>query len=113
MRSPADFVQSEFNFVNHGVERYPVGMQIPRKLPRDLNSLAARIVALSSGQESARILRDGAPLEEIETKNKTAIEYGRKGGLKGGKARAAKLTAERRSDIAKIAASARWGKSGN
>ncbi len=35
---------------------------------------------------------------------------GRKGGLKGGKARAAALSPERRSEIAKRAAAARWGK---
>jgi hypothetical protein len=41
------------------------------------------------------------------------IDYavlGRKGGLKGGKARAEKLTPEERSSIAKKAANARWGK---
>jgi len=36
------------------------------------------------------------------------VALGRKGGLKGGKARAAKLTKERRSEIAKKAAKARW-----
>ena len=38
------------------------------------------------------------------------VALGRKGGLKGGKARAEKLTPERRSEIARIAASARWRK---
>lgn len=37
-------------------------------------------------------------------------ELGRKGGLKGGKKRAASLTREQRSEIAKKAAQARWGK---
>ena len=37
-------------------------------------------------------------------------EYARKGGLKGGKARAAKLTAKERSDIARKAAQARYAK---
>lgn len=41
-------------------------------------------------------------------KNPYAVLLGRKGGLKGGKARAAKLTAEKRSEIAKKAAEARW-----
>lgn len=44
------------------------------------------------------------------TKNQAAAELGRLGGLKGGKARAAKLTAEQRSEIARNAAAARWGK---
>lgn len=85
-------------------------MQKPRKLPRDSNSLAARIVALSTGQEPPRVSEVGSRPEETETKNAAAVELGRKGGLKGGKARAAKLTPEQRSEIAKIAASARWKK---
>jgi hypothetical protein len=39
-----------------------------------------------------------------------AAALGRKGGLKGGKARAASLTAEQRSEIAKKGAAARWHK---
>lgn len=41
-------------------------------------------------------------------KNPHAQALGRLGGLKGGKARAAKLTAEERSKIARSAAQARW-----
>lgn len=43
-------------------------------------------------------------------KNKAAQELGRLGGLKGGKARAEKLTPKQRSEIAKKAAQARWAK---
>ena len=43
-------------------------------------------------------------------KNPAAVALGRLGGLKGGKARAAKLSKKRRSEIAKKAARARWGK---
>jgi hypothetical protein len=43
-------------------------------------------------------------------KNPAAVALGRLGGSKGGKARAAKLSAKRRSDIAKRAARARWAK---
>ena len=43
-------------------------------------------------------------------KNPAAVMLGRLGGLKGGKARAAKLTKKQRSDIAKKAAAARWAK---
>lgn len=47
--------------------------------------------------------------EKVEdTRNPAAVALGRLGGLKGGKARAAKLTAEERSAIAKRAAAARW-----
>ena len=42
-------------------------------------------------------------------KNLAAVALGKLGGLKGGPARAAKLTPERRREIAKRAASARWG----
>ena len=43
-----------------------------------------------------------------EDKNPAAVALGRLGGLKGGKARAKKLSAKRRVEIAKKAASARW-----
>ena len=45
-----------------------------------------------------------------EEKNPAAVELGRLGGKKGGKARAEKLTPEQRSEIAKKAAKARWDK---
>jgi len=50
-------------------------------------------------------------LDDIKTedgKDPAAVALGRKGGLKGGKARAEKLTAKERSAIAKKAAKARW-----
>ena len=43
-------------------------------------------------------------------KNPAAVELGRLGGLKGGPARAKKLSAKRRSEIAKKAAATRWAK---
>jgi len=45
-----------------------------------------------------------------EGKNPNAVALGRLGGLKGGKARAAKMTPEQRKEIAKKAANKRWGK---
>jgi hypothetical protein len=42
-----------------------------------------------------------------------AVELGRRGGRKGGRARAEKLTPEKRSDIARKAAVARWERSAN
>jgi hypothetical protein len=47
---------------------------------------------------------------EPRKKNKAAVALGRLGGLKGGKARAAKLSAKRRSEIAKAGAAKRWKK---
>lgn len=45
-----------------------------------------------------------------DEKNPAAVALGRRGGLVGGKARAEKLSAERRSEIAKKAAAKRWKK---
>ncbi len=79
-----------------------------RKRPRDVNQLAKTIVDEAT---------DDAPEEEVETpvddgKNPAAVALGRLGGQKGGKARAAKLTKEQRSEIARKAARARWKKRG-
>ncbi|HUY21862.1 MAG TPA: hypothetical protein VMV22_05940 [Acidimicrobiales bacterium] len=48
-------------------------------------------------------------MDPYEGKNPAAVELSRRGGRKGGKARAEKLTPEQRSEIAKKAAAARWG----
>lgn len=72
------------------------------KRPRDANQLAKSIVDLSTG--------DTAEPNPDEGKDPAAVALGRKGGLVGGKARAEKLTAKRRSDIAKKAARKRWAK---
>jgi hypothetical protein len=50
------------------------------------------------------------PLLTPDGKNAAAVMLGRRGGLKGGPARAAKLTKKQLSDIGKRAAAARWGK---
>ena len=70
------------------------------KRPRDLNKLAANLV---------RVTTEGEP-EPEPPKNPAAVELGRLGGLKGGKARATKLSKKRRSEIAKKAAQARWSR---
>ncbi len=49
-------------------------------------------------------------VDPYEGKDPAAVELGRKGGQKGGKARANKLTPEQRSEIARKAAATRWGK---
>ena len=58
-------------------------------------------------QFAAQMVRETAGIE-LGTKNPAAVALGRRGGLKGGKARAEKLTPERRKAIAKKAANARW-----
>jgi hypothetical protein len=46
--------------------------------------------------------------ELVDGKNPHAVALGRLGGLKGGKARADKLTSEQRQEIARRAAQKRW-----
>lgn len=73
-----------------------------RKRPEaDLNQIAARIVAQSTGQPTP---------SEKPAKNPAAVALGRLGGLKGGKARAKKLTPSKRAEIARKAAKSRWSK---
>lgn len=68
-----------------------------RKPPKGPNTLTASIATQVTGEPEAK-----------PEKNPAAVALGRLGGLKGGKARAEKLTAKRRSEIAKKAARARW-----
>lgn len=76
-----------------------------RRRPRDLNSLAASIVNDATDETLEPEPDDG--------KDPAAVALGRKGGLKGGKARAEKLTAEERSAAAKKAAETRWSRANN
>lgn len=69
--------------------------------PRDPNQLAKLIVDIATGEaENVR-----------PAKSTPATEARRKGGLKGGKARAKKLSARKRQEIAKRGARARWRRS--
>jgi hypothetical protein len=66
-------------------------------------------------QELARsildqVVPDAEPTAPEKEKNPAAVALGRLGGKKGGPARAAKLNAERRAEIAKKAAKSRWEK---
>lgn len=70
------------------------------KRPRDPNQLAKLIADIATGE-----VEDSKP---DDGKDPAAVALGRKGGLKGGAARAKKLTAKQRSEIAKKAAEARW-----
>lgn len=72
-----------------------------RKKPTDVVEMARSIVDQATGDA-----------EKIEPPAKlpAAVELGRRGGLKGGRARAEKLSATKRSQIAKKAAAARWAK---
>ncbi|MCE9506928.1 MAG: histone H1 [Alphaproteobacteria bacterium] len=67
--------------------------------PRDPNQLGKLIVDLATGDAAEK---------HAKTKNPAAVELGRRGGLKGGKARAKALSPKRRQEIAKKAAKKRW-----
>jgi len=75
------------------------------KRPRDPNQLAKSIVDLATGEKTEP--------NPDESKNPHAVALGRLGGLKGGKARAKKLSASQRSEIATRAAKKRWKKKEN
>jgi hypothetical protein len=74
-----------------------------RKRPTDPNELAKQLVDEVAG--------DAPPFDPDAGKDPAAVALGRKGGLKGGKARAASMTPEQRSEAARRAAAARWSKS--
>jgi hypothetical protein len=75
----------------------------PKKRPRDFNSLAHQLVAELTGTAEPQ-----PELEPEDPLRAAAAALGRRGGLKGGKARAAKLTPEERSAIARKAAMTRY-----
>lgn len=75
--------------------------------PRDPNQLAKLIVDIATGQVEDK--PDSRP--EDAAKDPAAVALGRRGGLKGGKARAARLSPEERSAAARRAVQARWKKS--
>jgi hypothetical protein len=78
------------------------------KRPRDPNQLAYRIIQEATGQvPKYDPSAETAPIVD-PSKNPHAVALGRLGGLKGGAARAAKLTPKKRSQIAAKAAKARW-----
>ena len=73
------------------------------KRPSDPNQLGKLIVDLSTGDAE----------DQPQPAENPATEFARKGGLKGGRARADALTPERRRAIAQVAARRRWGKAGS
>jgi hypothetical protein len=71
-----------------------------------MNQLVAQILELAIHGGEDGPVENETPQPE---KYPAAVELGRRGGLKGGKARAEKLSPERRKEIAKQAAEKRWG----
>lgn len=78
---------------------YYLWVMAKAKRPTDINQRAKSIVDIATGETE-----DTAKPE----KNPAAVALGRLGGLRGGKARAKSLTAEKRKEIAKNAAAKRW-----
>ena len=87
-----------------GMEHDPWMPDRSKTRPRDPNQLAKRIVDIASGEA------DDAESPPKREKDPAAVSLGRRGGLKGGKARAEKLSPEERSEIARRAAAGRWKK---
>lgn len=76
---------------------------MPKRSSKDINQIAASILDSATKE----------PTKETPQKNPAAVALGRLGGLKGGKARAEKLSAKRRKEIAQKAAQSRWEKKKN
>ncbi len=74
-----------------------------KRKKQDENEIAVRILGQAVGD---------LPKDEPLPKNPAAVALGRLGGLKGGKARAASLTKQKRSEIAKKAAKMQWDHTG-
>ena len=68
---------------------------------KDVNTTAFDVVQQATGESKPK---------SLPVKNPAAVALGRLGGLKGGKARAAKLSPSKRKQIAKLAAQKRWNK---
>lgn len=87
---------------------------MPKKKPtkKDENEMAFDILKKATSEESS--IPAAEPTNKTDKhekeKNPAAVALGRLGGLKGGKARAEKLSAKKRKEIAKKAAEARWAK---
>jgi len=67
-----------------------------QKRPADVIGNAVKVMRIATGEEEEALTDDG--------KDKAAVSLGRRGG----KARAATMSAEKRTEIAKRAAKARW-----
>ena len=78
---------------------------MPKRSSRDINANAFSIVQQITGE--------APPPPPVKEKNPAAVALGKLGGLKGGKARAASMTPEKRKEIAQKAAAKRWSKEGH
>ena len=81
-----------------------------KKADHDFNVVASRVVQQATGEAQEPEAEPELLEPREDGKNPAAVSLGRLGGKKGGPARAAKLTAAQRSEIARRAAQARWRK---
>lgn len=88
------------------VQAMPDRSRTPKR-PRDPNQLGKLIVDILTGEAEDQ---PSSPPLEAEQKNPAAVALGRMGGLKGGKARAEKMSPRQRSSAARKAAKARWSR---
>ena len=72
-------------------------------MPRDINQMAHKTLQIAIGE-------DVEPEKPESPKDPAAVALGRKGGLKGGKARWKGVSKKKRSEIASKAALVRWSK---
>lgn len=77
------------------------------KMPADPNRRAKATI------DAIDAILDRWPETEAPAKDPDRVERGKVSGAKGGKVRADKLSPERRSEIARAAAAARWGRNGS
>lgn len=92
---------------------YSVGMPKRSRKPKrdhDFATIAFRVVQEATKEAEPEPAESPEPGPTAEERHAAAVALGRLGGKKGGKARAAKLTPEQRSESAKRAAAARWGR---
>lgn len=75
------------------------------KRPADVTGAAVKVMKIATGE-----IEEDEDTDKDSGKNRAAVELGRRGGKKGGKARWANLTPEQRSEAASLAAQARWHK---
>jgi hypothetical protein len=86
--------------VSHAIFTHMATRRLKR--PRDPIQLGKLIVDIATGQ-----VEDHEP----DTRDPAAVARGKAGGSKGGAARAARLSQDKRQEIAKIAATKRWARS--
>jgi hypothetical protein len=81
-----------------------------KRRPADANRRAFEIVQEATGQKPKDEMVELVAQALREGKDPAAVLLGRKGGKKGGKVRAERMTPEERSEAARKAARARWNK---